>query len=270
MKNLKAAILLSLALLPGLAGCPSDNSESKGPAPLRVAMDPRIGEPFVFQDKEQADKGQPVQDSYKGFEVDISRYVATKLGRPLEIVVVRWPQLAETVRNKKAELAMSAIEKPAKPSEALSHTDRYYTAYQQLAVPKKDKFTYNLSDIKGKKVGVVEGSVAELLLAELNKLKQAKIAVQTFATHQAAFDALASGKLQATLTERAFASWFSWQKKGAIRLTGDPVASEIPYVALIREDNAELKKSVNDILVKARKDPAFKQIFDKWHVAIKR
>lgn len=224
-------------------------------------MDPRIGEPFVYQ---------PAKDQYGGFEVDISRYVADKLGRPLEIVSVRWPQLPETVRNKKADLALNAIEKPAQALPELSHTDRYYTAYQQLTVTKKDKFTYSLSDLKGKKVGIVEGSVAQLLLQELNKLKQAKIAVKSFATPQAAFDALASGQIQATFTERAFASWFSWQKKGLIRLTGDPVTAETPYVALIRADNSELKKSVNEILVKARKDPAFKKIFDKWHVSIRR
>lgn len=254
-----ALLILLMALIMSLSGCPA--SEPQGPKALVVAMDPRIGAPYVYE---------PDAKQYGGFEVEVCRYLASKLGRPLEIRPVRWPQLAETVRRRQADLALNAIEKPAKepaPAE-LAYTEHYYTAYQQLAVRKSDKFTYNLSDLKGKKVGVVEGSVAQLLLNELNQLKQAKIAIAPYPTPAAAFADLGAGKLQATLTERAFAGWFS--REGKIRLAGDRITGELPYVGLVRADQPELLKQLNATLVAARKDPAFSKIFDKWHVSIKR
>ncbi|HEY9839851.1 MAG TPA: ABC transporter substrate-binding protein [Candidatus Obscuribacterales bacterium] len=257
----RPGLLIGLLLLMAcLCGCPPPKSE--GPIPLKVAMDPRIGEPFVYQ---------PTKDTFGGFEVDICRYLAARLQRPLQIVPVAWAQLPETVRKKKADLALNAIEKPPAgqiPPE-LAVTRHYYTAYQQLAVRKKDKFTYNLSDLKGKKVGVVDGSVAQLLLQELNKLKQAKITIVPFPTPEAAFGALAAAQVQGTLTERAVASWFSW-KNGKTRLTGEPITQEIPYVGLVRADDPQLQQAIDGALTKVIKDPAFKKIFDKWHVSIKR
>lgn len=250
---------LALLLL-GLSGCPTQPS---GPVPLRVAMDPRIGQPFVYE---------TTQDQYSGFEVDLSRYLAAKLQRPLKIVPLRWNTLPDAVRKRRADLALNAIEKPGKGllPEALATTEHYYTAYQQLAVRAQDKFTYNLSDLKTKKVGVVSGSVAELLLEELNQLKKAGIQIEAFSSPEAAFAALNAGKLQATLTERAFASWYRFQNQKNIRLTGEPITAEVPYVGLVRAEDAELLKALNGILIAGRKDPAFRKIFDKWHVSIQR
>lgn len=247
-------------LLLGLSGCPA---EPAGPVPLRVAMDPRIGQPFVYAS---------AKDQYAGFEVELSQYLAEKLERPLEIVPLRWPTLPEAVRKRRADLALNAIEKPGKGllPEQLAITEHYYTAYQQLAVRAQDKFTYNLSDLTSKKVGVVSGSVAELLLEELNQLKKAEIQIEAFASPEAVFAALSAGKLQATLTERAFASWYRFQNQKTIRLTGEPITAEVPYVGLVRAEDAELRKDLNRILLEGRKDPVFRKIFDKWHVSIQR
>lgn len=251
--------LLCLTLL----ACPA--SKEDGPAPLTVAMDPHIGVPFISSVAEQ-------KDAYEGFEVEISQYLADKLGRPLKIVATRWSQLPEWVQKKRADLALNAIERPLgnqNAPDALSFTTHYYTAYQQLAVLQKDKFSYNLSDFSGKKVGVVKSTVGVLLLEELNKLKQTKIEIVSFPDPASAFQALSEGKVQATLTERAFASWYASQDK-KVRLTGEAITTELPYVGLVRQDDQELLTQINQILEAGRKDPKFLQIFEKWHVSIKR
>lgn len=229
---------------------------------LKVAMAPDIGSPYVYSPKEE---------QYGGFEVEIAEYLAQKLKRPLKIIPMPWKQLASSIQKKQADIAISAIEKPGKglePKELIA-TEHYYTAYQQLAVPKKDKFTYNLSDLKGKKVAVVEHSVSQLLLEELNKLKQAKIQILSYSNPQEVFNTLKTGKAQAALTERAFAGWFVWREKN-LRLTGEPITQETPYVGLMHKDQGQLKQEIDQILKQGFKDPAFKKIFDKWHVSIRR
>ncbi len=225
-------------------------------------MDPEIGAPYVYSPKE----GQ-----YGGFEVEIAEYLAQKLKRQLKITPQPWKNLATSVQKKQVDIAISAIEKPAKGQEPkdLIATEHYYTAYQQLAVPKKDKFTYNLSDLKGKNVAVVENSVAQLLLQELNKLKQAKIQVLRYSSPQDVFKALSTGKAKAALTERAFAGWFVWREK-SLRLTGEPITHETPYVGLMHAEQSQLKQEIDQILKQGLKDPVFKKIFDKWHVSIRR
>lgn len=257
MRGFRCAILGVLLML--LACAPRTGDTTKA---LVVAMDPAIGSPFVYQ---------AATEQYGGFEVDLCKYVAEKLGRPLKIQPAQWSTLPDMVRRKKVDLALNAIEKPVTgdaPKE-LSFTEPYYTAYQKLAVHNEDNYTYNLSDLKTKKVGVVLNSIGALLLQELNRLKKADISIVTYTTPDALFAALASKEVTATLTERAVASWYAWKSK-QIKLTGDAITTPLPYVALVRTENAELREAVDAILKTAGQDPDFQAIFDKWHVSIKR
>lgn len=232
------------------------------PKALVVAMDPAIGSPFVYS-------ASP--DQYGGFEVDLGKYLAEKLERPLKVQPGNWGSLPDMVRRKKVDLALNAIEKPVngQAPKNLSFTEPYYTAYQKLTVHNTDNYTYNLSDLKAKKVGVVANSIGALLLEELNRLKKSEISIQTYDTPDALFAALAKKEVTATLTERAVASWYAWKNK-QIKLTGDAITTPLPYVALVRTEDAELLSAVNAIFKDAGKDPAFQAIFDKWHVSIKR
>lgn len=276
---MKSWLLLGVSLLLLLTGCPAE--QATGPQALRVAMDPQIGLPFIEKKLEKqlakpaadsAEASKPPKTQYQGFEVDIANYLATKLQRPLEIVETRWPELPRQVLRKKADLALNALEKPLgeQPApEGLSFTEHYYTAYQQLTVGQKDNFTYNLSDLKGKPVAVIENSVGAIFLEELNKLKKTNIAIKTFKTPAEAFASLAKGQVKAVLSERAVASWFAWNNKN-IKLAGEPISQEIPYVGLVQQENSELLSAINSALRAAHKDPKFRAIFDKWHVSIKR
>lgn len=246
-----------------LSACPSQ-SENSDTVLLKVAMDARIGKPFVYS------LGQ--EGGFGGFEVDVCQYLANKLGRKLEIVNTPWDKLPESLHKKKVDLVLNAIERPLDGGSApqdLAFTAHYYTAYQQLTVSSKDEFTYNLSDLKGKKLGVVKDSIGVLLIQELNRLKQSKIQLLTYDSPEQVFDALRKKELAAALTERAIASWFAW-KDEALRLTGEPITDEIPYVGLVHQDNSQLLSEINRILQEARKDTEFLALYDKWHVSIKR
>ncbi len=230
--------------------------------PLRVGMDPAIGRPFVYEATEK---------TYGGFEVELSQYIADKLERPLEIQAHRWNELPTLVQRKKIDLALSAIEKPEKAPapDKLAFTPAYYTAYQKLSVHNSDNFTYNLSDLNNKKVGVVLNSVGALLLTELNKIKKAGIKIQTFPTPEAVFEALSKKEITAALTERAVASWYAWKHKN-VKLTGDAITTPLPYVGLLNQESEALKKDIEAVFKAARQDPEFQAIFDKWHVSIKK
>lgn len=232
---------------------------------LKVGMDPAIGFPFIYRLEEN--------NKWGGFEYEIADYISRETAHELNIVEVRWEKLLESVAKGEIDLALNAIEKPASPEnmelpENIAFTEHYYTAYQKLTVPTSDTFTYGLSDLKGKKVGVIDSSVSQVLLETLNQLKNTNIEVVTFPKPEPLFEALKTKKLNATLTERALASWFSW-KSEVIKLTGDPITSAIPYVGVVRKDNKALLSKVNKVLNDAKKDPDFQNIFNKWHVSIK-
>lgn len=258
-------ILLPSLLLVFLAGCPPKQPDPATQATrLSVGLDPNIGRPFVYK-IETAEK-------YGGFEYEVLKYLAQKLGKKLEIKEIAWEKLLESVSHKEIDLALNAIEKPlANPNlpPNLAFTEHYYTAFQQLTVRKSDKFTYNLSDLRKKKIGVIAESVSQVLLDDLNRLKEAGIQVKPYDDPNTLFQDLAQSRLNAVLSERALASWYQSKVQG-LRLTGEPITPETPYVGVVHSENRALLKQLNTALKAARKDPAFMKIFAKWHMSIRR
>jgi len=234
-------------------------------------MDPNIGKPFIYKLEPTAKTAS--SDNYGGFEFEIVRYLARKLNKKLEIKELAWEKLLESVSKKEVDLALNAIEKPEANNPQLPagllFTEHYYTAYQQLVVRKADTFTYNLSDLKGKKVGVIRDSVSQILLDDLNRLKEAGIGVQAYDEPETLFQDLAQSRLNGVLSERALAGWYLWTVPG-LRLTGEPITPETPYVGVVQAENKELLEQINQVMRKALKDPVFMKIFSKWHVSIRR
>lgn len=235
-------------------------------------MDPNIGKPFVYSLEIDALPANSPQ-RYGGFEVDIVKYLAQKLHKQLEIHAISWEKLLQAVARQRIDLALNAIEKPQMNTSQLptqlAFTEHYYTAFQQLVVNKKDNFTYNISDLKGKKVGVLLDSVSQVLLDDLNRIKNAQLQVIPYDAPEQLFTDLAQGRLKGVLSERALASWYVWKEPG-LRLTGDPITPETPYVGVVHSQNQALLQQINHILISGRKDPAFMRIFAKWHVSIPR
>lgn len=260
------AALLPALLLMLLAGCPPKQPDPALKAKiLSVGLDPNIGRPFVYKIQ--------TAEKYGGFEFEILKYLAKKLGKELEVKEIAWEKLLESVSRKEVDLALNAIEKPQANSgnlpPNLAFTEHYYTAFQQLTVRKSDKFTYNLSDLRKKTIGVIAESVSQVLLDDLNRLKEAGIQVKPYDDPELLFQDLGQARLNAILSERALASWYQSKVPG-LRLAGEPITPETPYVGVVHSENGELLKQLNATLKAARKDPAFMQIFSKWHMSIRR
>lgn len=264
LSRLLAALLTAL-LLTLLAGCPPKQPDPATlAARLSVGLDPNIGRPFVYKIQ--------TAEKYGGFEYEILKYLAKKLGKKLEVKEIAWEKLLESVSRKEVDLALNAIEKPQANTNLPPHlafSEHYYTAFQQLTVRKSDKFTYNLSDLRKKKIGVIAESVSQVLLDDLNRLKDAGIQVQPYDDPDTLFQDLGQSRLNAVLSERALASWYQSKVPG-LRLTGEPITPETPYVGVVHSENVELLKQLNLALKAARKDPAFMKIFSKWHMSIRR
>jgi polar amino acid transport system substrate-binding protein len=256
---------LGALLLFLLAACAPKPDPATQADVLTVGFDPNLGRPFVYKIE--------TEQKYGGFEYEILGYLAQKLHKKLEVKEISWEKLMESVARKEVDLALNAIEKPqantANLPPELRFTEHYYTAFQQLTVHKNDNFTYSLSDLRKKKVGVIAESVSQVLLDDLNRLKEAGIQVKAYDDPQLMFKDLGQSKLNAVLSERALASWYKSQVPG-LRLAGEPITPETPYVGVVHSDNQELLKQLNIALKAARKDPIFMKIFSKWHMTVRR
>jgi len=99
-------------------------------------------------------------DEIKGFDIDIAKHIATKLGYELEIKDMEFKGLIPAIQSKAVDFVMAGMTPTAERKQTTDFTDIYYEAKNTI-VAKKGANLKTEADLKGKKVGVQTGSIQE-------------------------------------------------------------------------------------------------------------
>src|SRR3989441_8989375 len=120
---------------------------------LRWGGDMQGGEPYVFQDP-----GSP--SGLRGFEVEIAGALGRRLGVRAEFVQNDWQTLVPSLERGDFDIALNGIEVTAARRARVAFTRPYYAFTEMLVVPRMDVGVHSLDDLRGRRVGTLEGSLA--------------------------------------------------------------------------------------------------------------
>src|SRR5207247_1565531 len=124
---------------------------------LRWGADVVGGIPYVYEDPKHP--GQ-----YIGFEMEIARGIARRLGVRLELVVKAWDMLIPELQRGSFDMAMNGIEDTPERAKLVAFSNPYYVYSQQITVRKNTRGIGRLEDLKGKRVATLSGTAAEDIL----------------------------------------------------------------------------------------------------------
>ena len=142
---------LALALLMGSAAVAAGAPVARAAETLKVGAN--IGNlPWEFQDA----KGETV-----GFEVDLMREVAKRLGDDVTFVNIPFTGLFAAVQSGQIDAAVSSITITPKRLASVSFAQPYYDSDQSLTVMAKSGIA-DLKGMAGKAVGVDTGSTGDI------------------------------------------------------------------------------------------------------------
>lgn len=144
-------VMMTAALLM-FAGC-SENMQPEPAAakPLIVGMDADYP-PLTFKDS----KG-----TLQGAEVDFAYALGRELGRPVQIEVLPWPQLADAILNRGVDIVMSGVS-VTKERAAKALFTKPYAQISQMAVMKEGaKLPDPFRKGRGMKVGFQSNTTSE-------------------------------------------------------------------------------------------------------------
>lgn len=119
---------------------------------LRVAIDG--GPPLAFSPG----------SGYDGFDIDVAREVAERLGVRLDIVVVPRPQILKGASAERWDVAMSFVPDAVPLGSSALRTDPYANVSSAMAV-REDDAASAPADLAGEALCVVAGSLSESWLA---------------------------------------------------------------------------------------------------------
>ena len=202
---------------------------------------------------------QGLDDKPAGFDVEIAKLVAAKLGIGEDRI--QWVETPSAVREESIErgtvdLVVATYTINDKRKERISFAGPYYVAGQQLMVRSDDTAITGPDSLKANgsaKVCSVTGSTpAETIKTYLASPSQLVL----FDVYDKCADALRTGQVDVVTTDNVILLGFVSESEGAFKLAGDQFTEE-PYGIGVKKGDTQLCEFVNQVLTEAGSSGAY-------------
>lgn len=254
-KGLVFAVIL--ALFVALAGCGGKSSEQpagNGEGKKKVV----VGTDASFAPFEYMDKGKIV-----GFDVDFLDAVMKEAGLEYELKNIGWdPLFAALQEGKEIDLAISGITINDKRKQTYDFSVPYFESTHMILV-KEDSPIKNALDLKGKVVGVQNGTTGQEAVEKLFGAENKNI--KKFENTVVAIMDLLNGGVDAVVTDNAVANEYvknNPDKK--LKAIEDPANFESEFYGLMFPKGSDLKPKVDEAIKKVIESGKYAEIYKKW------
>ena len=236
------AALAAVACTMSLAACGADESGKI-----------RIGIKF-----DQPGLGFKKSGTYVGFDVDVAKYVAKKLGYSEDEIV--WKEAPSKQReamlqNGDVDMILATYSITDERKNAVSFAGPYFVAGQDLLVRKNDHSINGPEDLNGKRLCSVTGSTSAVTVKE-------KFASEVQLMEQPGYaecaTALFSGIVDAVTTDDIILAGLASASRGKLRVVGKPFTQEYYGVGIKKGDTA-LAKKINAAITEMIKDGSWER-----------
>lgn len=255
MKKIFAALLVMMLAVTGLAFAEGDNSveaiQEKGT--FILGLDDSFP-PMGFRDE---------NNEIVGFDIDVARAVAERLGVELVTQPISWDAKELELSAGNVDCLWNGLSITPDREASMSMTFPYLNN-QMIFYTKTDAGIATLDDLKGKKVAVQNGSYAEELLggdyAELAATFQEVLGFDEYLT---ALMDLQNGGCDAVLMDLVVGD-YRINGMGATDLTAAVALADDNYGVGFRKADVALRDKVQELLVEMKKDGTLAEISVKW------
>nr|WP_297458035.1 amino acid ABC transporter substrate-binding protein [uncultured Halomonas sp.] len=245
---------VSIALLAAVLGLGSqahaqDQSQA-GDDTLKVGMSGRYF-PFTFVE----------QDQLKGFEVDVMKAIADRIGVEVQFVTANFSGLFGMLESGRIDTIANQITLTDERREAYAFTQPYVYDGAQVVTREGNDEIDGVEDLRGKTVAVNLGSNFESLLRELPYADE--IEIRTYESNLEQDTAL--GRVDAFVMDRVSASQVIKEKPLPLELAGKPF-SEIHNALPFRDtdEGRALRDRVDAALTELKEDGTLAAISQEW------
>lgn len=195
----------------------------------------------------------------KGYDVDMAKLIAAKLGVKLELVPVTSANRIPYLQTNKVDLVISSLGRNPDREKVIDFSIAYAPFYNGVFGP-ADAAVKEAKDLSGKTIGVTRGAVEDL---ELTKVAPADATIKRYEDNNGTISAFLSGQVDLIATGNVVAA--------AIIARNPPKKPEIKfliknspcYIGLNKNEPALLGK-VDEIIKQAKADGALNAISEKW------
>ena len=199
---------------------------------------------------------------YSGFDIEIAKLIAAKLGFGEDKVGFQTIASAgreQGIVNGTVDYYVGTYTINAKRKEQISFAGPYFVAGQDLLVRKDETAITSKDTLKGKKVCSVTGSTPIQRIRDQGLTEPGNIV--EFQGYSQCVDKLLIKEVDAVTTDDAILKGYAAQDPDKLKVIGQPFSSE-PYGVGLPKDDKALRDKVNDILQKSIDDGTWQAVYD--------
>ena len=249
-----------------LAGCSSDKSTSTAASGSTAAQDKLAAvkangklvvalegawQPWSFHDE---------SDTLVGYDVEVSRAIAEKLGVEPEYVESDWDSLFAGLDAGRYDIVCNGVEVTEERAKTYDFTTPYGYIHTALAVRKDNEDITSFEDLKGK-------TTANSLASTYMELAESYGAtVQGIDTLEETIQLLTAGRIDATLNaDVSFYDYLNVHPDANFKLVAQTEDASHVAIPLVKGDaTASLLEAINTAIDELRADGTLKELSEKY------
>lgn len=237
-------------LLCGWAQAADPLADVRSRGVLRVAIEGTYP-PFNFKD--------PRSGQLTGFDVELARLVGARLGVRVQFLIVEWSAVLPAVSSGKVDAAVGQVIITPAREQAFDFSTPYTYSYSQLIVRQNERANYaTLADLKGRIVGVHQGSVYEQ-----RALAAPGVKVMSYPAAPEKLQDLAFGRLDAVLDDSLMVTYLL--KTAQLPIKAGPRLDPVERAGVVMpKDSPQMKRAVDAILAQVRAEGKLQELSMKW------
>ncbi len=267
MKHLKTITVFAVVCL----GCGSASAPPPPPPAEKPADPTSVLDKVLTAKKVVVGVGYTVppmnyldeQGNHMGFDVDLARAVAEKLGVGVELVKVDSKTRVAFLAAGRVDMTVSSMSHTRSRDESIDYAEPPYLWTGKQFYAKRGRFK-QVSELTGKKIAVQQGSNAFTAGAEyLKKVGDPNPQMVAFQTDGDAFLALSQGKVDAFTQDNVILLGIMKSEGKDYEPVG-PIYSPGLYGIGVRPNDSKWRDKVSFALQDVMKDGTYERIYQAW------
>src|SRR5438132_1526189 len=242
-----AMVALPLALLVAASGLARVRAQGE----IRWAGDLQGGEPYVFRDPRDPSK-------LVGFEVELVRALAGKLGLGERFVQNDWSNLVPSLERGDFDLIVNGLEDTPALRGRILLSRPYFNFAEQLVV-RRGSTLRSLDALRGHRVGTLASSLAHQILRG-----RPGIEIVLYGGQEEPYRDLELHRTDAVLLDSIIATRYGLSKPD-LELA-DPDVARGSYVIGLRRGDGDLRDAVDSALAALDAEGELHRIYARWHL----
>ncbi len=239
-------LLLAVYLLTGWVPARSEEPQEE----LASALTGKFP-PFSYSN----DKGE-----LAGFDVDVSREIAQRIGRSSRIVATEWDGILAGLLAKKYDAIIASMAITPARQESVNFSTPYYQSGAQLFVHRDNPDqVYSINECDGLRIAVVLGETYQQFL----ETRFPEIEVVTLKSSAEIFEMLEQKRITGFVTDRLVGAWQIKQAGRPFVPVGEMLYKERIGIA-IRKEMPQLLAQVNQALADMESDGTLSAIHNRY------